>query len=225
MDAVIDNSQPELKEKSRQRGIRITVAVIIVFITLVMLGFLNKILSPRVLTPLEMQMNGARVFENPRVLSDFTFTQHSGAEFTPASLQGKWTLVFFGFTHCPDICPTTMATLNEWYGTLEPDTVADTQVVMVSVDPARDKKELLAQYVPYFNENFIGLRTDFLATKRFANELNVAFTKVVQGDDYTIDHSSHIALLDPKGNYYGFFKAPFDSARLKLTYLSIRSTY
>jgi protein SCO1/2 len=84
---------------------------------------------------------------------------------------------------------------------------------------------VLAQYVPYFNKQFIGARGDFLPTKRFANQLNVAFNKVTQGDDYTIDHSAHIALINPQGHYYGFFKPPFDIARLKLTYLSIRETY
>ena len=215
---------------SQQLGIRLTVLGILCFITLVMFGFINKITSPRVLTAVELQINGARVFEKPRVLSEFNLMQHSGETFTLENLQNKWTLIFFGFTQCPDICPTTMAELNNWYGTLDEDVKKNTQVVMVSVDPARDTREVLAQYVPYFNESFVGVRGEFLDTKRFANQLNVAFNKVVRGDDYdnnnySIDHSAHIALINPQGHYYGFFKPPFDVGRLKLTYLSIRATY
>jgi protein SCO1/2 len=83
----------------------------------------------------------------------------------------------------------------------------------------------LAQYVPYFNEDFIGLTGEFLPIKRFANQLNVAFTKVVQGDDYTVDHSGIIALINPKGDYHGFVKPPLDPAKLTLTYSSIRNSF
>lgn len=222
-----DDIQPSTETllKRRKRGIYLTVAAILLFITLVMLGFLNKILSPRILSPIELQLNGARVFEQPRELSEFSLTTHSGDDFTLTSLEGQWTLIVFGFTQCPDVCPSTLALLNSWYKTLDQDVKDSTQVVMISLDPARDNEALLSQYVPYFNKDFTGLRGDFLPTKRFANQLNVAFNKVTQGDDYTIDHSAHIALINPRGHYYGFFKPPFDATRLKLTYLSIRETY
>lgn len=225
MESVVASNGVEDELKRRKRGINLTVAAILIFITLVMLGFLNKILSPRILSPIELQLNGARVFDQPRELSPFSLTAHNGEAFTLASLEGQWNLVVFGFTQCPDVCPTTLALLNSWYKTLDDDVRKSTNVVMVSLDPARDSEAVLAQYVPYFNEQFIGARGDFLPTKRFANQLNVAFNKVTHGDDYTIDHSAHIALINPQGHYYGFFKPPFDIARLKLTYLSIRETY
>lgn len=225
MESVVASNGVEDELKRRKRGINLTVAAILIFITLVMLGFLNKILSPRILSPIEMQLNGARVFDQPRELSPFSLTAHNGEAFTLASLEGQWSLLVFGFTQCPDVCPTTLALLNNWYKTLDDDVRQSTNVVMVSLDPVRDTEAVLAQYVPYFNEQFIGARGEFLPTKRFANQLNVAFNKVTQGDDYTIDHSAHIALINPQGHYYGFFKPPFDIARLKLTYLSIRETY
>jgi|TARA_B110000116_G_scaffold91917_1_gene80110 protein SCO1/2 len=225
MQSVIDEVFHDEKLKQRKRGIKLTVVVLLSFITLIMFGFINKITSPRILKPIELQINGARVFERPRELSAFNLVTHGGQKFTLQSLHGQWSLLFFGFSQCPDVCPTTLAMLNQWYQTLDRGVQISTQVAMVSVDPARDSQELLAQYVPYFNPNFMGVRGDFLDTKRFANQLNVAFNKVVQGDDYSIDHSAHIALIDPQGNYYGYFKPPFDPARLKLTYLSIRATY
>lgn len=225
MESVITSNGAEDELKRRKRGINLTVAAILIFITLVMLGFLNKILSPRILSPIELQLNGARVFDQPRELSPFSLSAHNGEVFTLASLEGQWSLLVFGFTQCPDVCPTTLALLNSWYKTLDDDIKNSTNVVMVSLDPARDSEAVLAQYVPYFNEQFTGIRGDFLPTKRFANQLNVAFNKVALGDDYSIDHSAHIALINPHGHYYGFFKPPFDVARLKLTYLSIRETY
>ena len=87
---------------------------------------------------------------------------HHGQVFDNDRLLGKWTLVFFGFTYCPDICPTTMGFLNELMGQLEGTEAEDTEVVMVTVDPARDTVEQLASYVPYFNPDFTGVTGDFL---------------------------------------------------------------
>ena len=95
---------------------------------------------------------------------------------------------------------------------------------------ARDTVDKLAEYVPYFNQDFVGLTGDFIEIKRLANQLNIAFNKVVHnpdegGDDYSVDHSGNIALINPYGHYHAFFKPPLDVARLKLTYLSIRENF
>lgn len=195
---------------------------------LVLVGFINKITTPRLLNSMEMRANGAFVFDQPRIFKDFALTDHRGHPFSLAQLQGKWTLMFFGFTHCPDVCPTTMAALSRWVATLEPEVLADTQVVLVSVDPARDTVAKLSEYVPYFNTDFVGLTGDFIEIKRLANQLNIAFAKVVtdpESGDYSVDHSANVALINPRGHYHGFFKPPLEAARLKLTYLSMRTNY
>lgn len=215
----------ENTQSQQQRGIRLTIIAIVVFILVVMILFLNKILTPRHLSPLELQVNGAIQFEQPRRFKDFTLLDHHGAVFDRSRLEGKWSLIFFGFTHCPDICPTTLASLSQWHAQLPEKLQADTQVVLVTVDPARDDVATLAQYVPYFHPDFIGVTGEFLAIKRFANQLNVAFTKVVQGDDYTMDHSAIVALVNPKGDYHAFFKPPLESHKLTLTYTSIRNSF
>ena len=143
-------------------------------------------------------------------------------------MKGKWSLVFFGFTHCPDICPTTLSTLAKLIKNLDESVVADTQVVLVSVDPARDTVDVLSKYVPHFNPDFVGVTGEFIEIKRLATQLNVAFAKVVtnhERGEYTVDHGATVALINPRGDYHGFFKPPLDSARLKLTYLSIREDY
>ncbi|WP_390592774.1 SCO family protein [Simiduia litorea] len=214
-----------MKTEQQKRGIAITLGVIVAFIVVVMLLFINKITTPRVLSNLELQVHGTIVFEQPRIFKDLVLLDHKGEEFTKARFQGKWSFVFFGFTHCPDICPTTMAALSSWYKTLSPEVQQQTQIIMVSVDPARDSVEILAQYVPYFNADFIGLTGEFLPIKRFANQLNVAFTKVVQGDDYTVDHSGIIAMINPRGDYHAFIKPPLNAENASLTYSSIRNSF
>lgn len=206
-----------------RRGIKRTVALVLCFVALVVASFVYTTVKPRVLSREELGINGAIVFERPRDIGEFALVDDTGQPFTPASLRGKWSLLFFGYTYCPDICPTTMVSLNQFYGKLKPELVADTQIVMVSVDPARDDTAKLNQYVRYFNSQFRGVTGEFLALQKFATALNIPFAKVPGGgENYQIDHSGSIALIDPAGHYVGFFKAPQDVDRLLLTYPSIR---
>ena len=105
--------------QKNSRGIRFTLLGISVFIALVMLGFLNKINQPRILSPQELMSYGAVLLDTPRKFSEFELTDHHGELFTSAQLKGKWSLLFFGFTHCPDICPTTMATAAKLYESVD----------------------------------------------------------------------------------------------------------
>lgn len=206
------------------RNIKLTVLGLMIFIAIIVAGFVHKISMPRVMTASELKINGAYMFDVPRELSDFSLIDHHGAVFDKQRLQGVWTLVFFGFTHCPDVCPTTLAFLSRFMEQLDglPEQ-ADTQVVMVTVDPARDDVEQLARYVPYFNPDFIGVGGEFLDIHRFATELNTPFRKAPdQGEDYQVDHGANVVLINPRGDYQGFFKAPLDLAKLKVTYRSVR---
>ncbi|BFM19020.1 SCO family protein [Gilvimarinus japonicus] len=216
----------ELDTKAQtRRGIRLTVIGCLVFITLLLTLLVNKLTTPRVMTADELRLNGAVVFETPRRFDDFALRNQKGEPFTREDFVGQWSLVFFGFTHCPDICPTTMAELDRLVSKLPDDIAKETQVVLVSLDPARDTPEVLSEYVGYFDPNFIGVTGDFLTLRRFANQVNVAFNKVTVGDDYTVDHSGNIVLINPRGDYHGFFKPPFELAKLKATYSSIHQSF
>ena len=209
------------------RNIKLTVLGLLVFIAIIIGGFVNKVSQARVMTDSELKINGAYMFDTPRALPDFELTDHHGAPFTKDSLQGHWTLVFFGFTHCPDICPTTMALLSQLMETLQglPE-YEDTRIVMVTVDPARDDVEQLSRYVPYFNTDFVGVTGDFLDIYRFATNLYTPFLKVPgQGENYQVDHSANVVLINPRGDYQGFFKAPLDLAVLQVTYRSVRAVW
>jgi protein SCO1 len=213
-------------EAKQSRGIKLTVLALAAFITIIVAGFVYRIQQPRILTVSEMQVNGLYLHKIPRNFGDISFVDHHGQVFDNDRLLGKWTLVFFGFTYCPDICPTTMGFLNELMGQLEGTEAEDTEVVMVTVDPARDTVEQLASYVPYFNPDFTGVTGDFLDIHRFATALNTPFRKVPgEGENYQVDHSANVALINPRGDYHGFFKAPLDMAKMKLTYRSARAMW
>lgn len=211
----------------RQNGIRNTVVGIVIFITVVLALFINRVSQERILSPKEMVANGAIMFSMPREISDLSLIDQNQQPFTKSRFADKWTLVFFGFTHCPDICPTTLALLNQVSVALaETDYAVDTQFLLVSLDPLRDTPEKMKPYVEYFNTDFIGVTGEFLSIHRFARQLNIAFQKVVtdsETGDYTIDHGGNVALINPQGHYHGFYKPPLDVNRMVLTYKSVRA--
>lgn len=208
---------------SRTRGIRLTIVAVLAFMLIVVAGFVHRIGQPRLMSVPELQANGLYLMDPPREIGDFAFTSHRKEVFSPESLTDTWTLLFFGFTNCPDICPTTMAFLDDFVASLEGTEAEATAVVMVSVDPARDTADALAAYVPYFNENFTGVTGEFLDLFRFATALNTPFRKVPgQDENYQVDHSANVVLINPRGHYHGFFKAPLDLAKMKVTYRAAR---
>lgn len=207
--------------EKRRRSIRKTVFFLLLVVATSIGLIVHKVTKPRLLTPTELSDQGAVVFDQPRRFSDFELLDQDGKAFTRAQLQGKWSLIFFGFTECPDICPMTLLDLQRLLPELPKEIADNTQVLLVSLDPARDTPEVLKGYLAAFDKDFIGVTGDFLTIRRFANEVNVAFAKVTQGDDYTVDHSGNIVLINPMGDYHGFFKPPFETEKLKLTYSSI----
>lgn len=112
--------------------------------------------------------------------------------------RGKAVVLFFGFTHCPDVCPTTLADIAGALKTLGPD-AERVQVLFVSVDPERDTPQDLVQYVNAFDPRFVALRGDLAATQRVAKEFKIYFEKRKQGDSYTVDHSSQTYVIDAQG--------------------------
>lgn len=216
----------EFTHADRQVGIRNTVIVLLLMITVLFGLFLNRVLTPRVLNAKEMVNNGAIMFETPREISEFSFTDQYGGAFSREQLKGQWTFVFFGFTHCPDICPTTLALFNQIAKNIQDEPISeDTRFMLVTVDPARDTPSELKRYIAHFNEDFIGVTGEFIGLKTFATQLNVAFRKVVTNHDtgdYTIDHGGNVALINPDGHYHGLYKPPLDASKMTLTYKSVR---
>ena len=123
---------------------------------------------------------------------------HTGKVRRLEDWRGKAVVLFFGFTHCPDVCPTTLADIAQALKALGPD-AERVQVLMVSVDPERDTPQSLAKYVTAFDPRFLGLRGDLDATRKVAAEFKIYFEKRKSGDSYTVDHSAQSYVIDPQG--------------------------
>lgn len=131
--------------------------------------------------------------------ADFHLTDATGKPRSLADYRGKVVALFFGYTHCPDVCPTTLADLRMVLEKLGPD--ADkVQVLFITLDPQRDTRELLAQYVPAFHASFVGLSGDTAATAQVAQAFGVRYEKQINKDGgYTLDHTAGTYLISPDG--------------------------
>lgn len=131
---------------------------------------------------------------------DFALTDHTGKARTLADYRGKVVAIFFGFTQCPDICPTTMSEMKAVKQALGDDG-EKFQVLFITIDPARDTPQLLSQYAPAFDPSFVGLYGDAAATERTAKEFKVYYQKVAGSapDRYTMDHSVATYIYDSEG--------------------------
>ena len=132
---------------------------------------------------------------------DFRLTDHNGQVRTLADFKGKVVAVFFGYIHCPDVCPTTLADFAAALQQLGPQ-ADQVQVIFVTLDPQRDTPDLLKQFVPAFNPGFLGMVTDAETLRQLAKEYKVVYqkTSVKATDDYLIDHSAGTYIYDPQGN-------------------------
>lgn len=144
-----------------------------------------------------------------RYATDFSLTDHTGRPRSLADSRGKVVLLFFGFTHCPDVCPTTLA---EAAGAMRllGDQAERVQVLFITLDPERDTPALLARYVPAFDARFLGLHGSPETIAATAKAFRVVAQKVGEGDDYTIDHTAGSYLYDPQGRVRLF--APYGSS-------------
>jgi len=167
------------------------------------------------------------VLPDPRVIADFKLVDHHSQPFGLAELRGKWSLLFFGFTHCPDVCPGALFELQKVNQSLQQQLGTNSgksQILFVSVDPERDTPDKLEQYVAYFDPAFIGVTGDQVQLLPLTRQLGIAY----RIDDhepgaaqYDVAHSTSILLIDPQGRLYGAFPAPHDAARISAELLAI----
>ncbi|MEG0884753.1 MAG: SCO family protein [Janthinobacterium sp.] len=129
---------------------------------------------------------------------EFALTDHTGHPRTLADYKGKLVLMFFGYTQCPDVCPTTMADMAQVMQEMGPQ-AEQVQVLFVTVDPERDTPELLGEYMRAFDPSFLGLRTDPKATAQTAFNYKVFYRRVPSGSSYTMDHTAISYVLDTEG--------------------------
>jgi protein SCO1/2 len=209
---------------NRRRGIWLTVALLVLAVVVIVCGFVYTMVKPKLLSEAALRANGVFLFERARDVGNFSLIDDEGKPFTPAALAGKWSLLFFGFTYCPDVCPTTMVDLGKFYHQLPPEQREQTQIIMVSVDPARDTLDKLNQYVRYFDPQFRGVTGEFMEIQKFATSLSIPFAKVPGGgENYLVEHSPNIAVINPHGHYVGFVRGPLDIEKLLQSYPSLQA--
>ena len=197
------------------RGIFITVGACLGFMSLIMALFLSRFYTPRELTLDEYKTLGAYFIDPPRQLAEFKLIDDSSQVFLPEEFAGKWNILFFGFTYCPDICPLTMKQMSDVKESLG-EYSDNLRVFLVSVDPDRDKPENLRQYLDNFDKNFKGLTGEIDQIYKFSTQVNAPFFPVVNSPEpnYTVDHSGSLVLISPEARYAGFFRAPHDTAKI-----------
>ena len=197
------------------RGIFITVGACLGFMSLIMALFLLRFYTPRELTLDEYKTLGAYFIDPPRQLAEFKLIDDTSKIFLPEEFAGKWNILFFGFTYCPDICPLTMKQMSDVKESLG-EYSDNLRVFLVSVDPDRDKPENLRQYLDNFDINFKGLTGEIDQIYKFSTQVNAPFFPVVNSPEqnYTVDHSGSLVLISPDAKYAGFFRAPHDTVKL-----------
>lgn len=154
----------------------------------------------------------AYVLPKPDTLAEFRLVRHDETPFSNTSLQGRWSFLIFGYTFCPDFCPTTLVMFNAVHELLarRPEGTRDVQFVMISVDPERDTPQLLREYVPQFNREFIGVTGDAASIAQLADSVGAVYARVPGSSEanYLIDHSTAVLLVNPQGRLQGIFAAP-----------------
>lgn len=152
-------------------------------------------------------------FPVARQLEPFSLVDHHGNTFDNAALREHWSFLFFGYTHCPDVCPTTLSVLNSVAGKLASSN-APVRFVLVTVDPQRDTPEQLARFVSYFNSDFIGVTGSDEDIRQLTRQLGIMHMQVANEanpDNYLVDHSAGVLLIDPNGNYHAVFTPPLSA--------------
>ena len=166
------------------------------------------LLALRIQTPAEPQ--SALVLPAPNPVPEFSLVDQNGNRADQSIFEGQWDLVFFGFTHCPDICPTTLQVLSTAKTALEEQGQSPLpRIVLVSVDPERDTPEIMGEYVDYFGDGNLGITGTPEEVSKLTSGLGIYFKKQPSdGSNYNVDHSAAVLVIDPDGGFHALFGGP-----------------
>jgi protein SCO1/2 len=154
------------------------------------------------------------IYPTAKPIQPFQLVNHMGTAFTINDFKNKWSLIFVGYTHCPDICPTTLAMMSQIHSEMSNQNLIAPNIVFLSIDPERDTADKMKQYIEYFNKEFVGLTGDLEQVNQLSRNLNAVYRKApglsgkITDDDYLMDHSSALMLINPNGNLQAMLTAP-----------------
>lgn len=188
------------------------VGIVAVAAVLLGIGAGTYFLGP---SPGAATLSSGTLLPKPRAVPAFSLTGEDGQPYTREALRGRWTLIFVGYTHCPDVCPTTLATLKSVKQNLGTD-AGKLGVLFLSIDPARDTPAHLAEYVHYFGTDFRAATGSDEALQALGKQLGYVYFKS-EGktpDSYTMDHSAALMLINPQAELAGYLSPPFDAATI-----------
>ncbi|GIZ10792.1 SCO family protein [Pseudomonas sp. NCCP-436] len=193
-----------------------TVFVLVAIVALVLGLTVNKVLTRNGQgDPAALLDAGIVLLPQSRSLPALSLLNQDGETVMVDQLKGKWSLLFFGYTFCPDICPATLAQLRQLQGQLPEETLERLKVMMVSVDPHRDTPEQLSKYLGYFDAGFQGLTGQEETLQKFANAVSIPYIPAdTSKENYTVDHSGNLVIIGPDGTQRGFIRAPINPAKL-----------
>ena len=212
---------------NQQQRVKYTVLGLLAFVALVSGLFVSQYVH--VPKKIDVSQFNGTYLEKPREVNHFELTGVDNQPFNNKSLKGKWTMVFFGFTNCGYLCPTSMAELGKMYRLLEEKGVKTLpQVVMISIDPNRDNLEKLGNYVKSFDVHFYGARGEESSVKAMTREMGVVYSKVALKDskdpnNYDVQHSGAVMLFNPKGQLNAFFTTPHHADVIAKDYMMLVS--
>ncbi len=164
-------------------------------------------------------------------IAEFRLTDQNGESFTLDKLKGNWSFAFFGYTHCPDVCPNSLAMLAKMLRNLEKqlDPGQLPQVLFVSVDPQRDTPQVLSEFVPYFHPEFLGITGEESELLMLTRQLGILYgkadTEEATTNNYLVDHSAAIILFDPEARYHVLFNVPHDPDLMSADFLALHRYY
>lgn len=216
----------DVQDRATRRNIRITVVAAAIFALTSMGALVYKLSQPRILSDYELRAQHVYRLDPARAVQPIALIDHHAKPFTHELLVGRWTLAFFGFTSCPDICPPTLATLAKMYRELKPKEKADLQLLFVSVDPARDTPQVLTRYLAGFHADFLGVTGEPARLRKLALEWQSGFEPAAPGAaNDQLEHSGNLVLINPQGEMHAFLRPPFEHGALRVVWRSLRATY
>lgn len=201
--------------------------LVVVALLALAIGFTIALIAKQ-FQPIELE-SATWFGDHSRTLPEFELIDQNNNKLTGSDFKGKWHLLFFGYTHCPDICPASLQTLAEMVKLIDDRHVANLlEVAFISVDPARDRPEILKSYVEYFNPDFIAATASPENLDRLTGSLGIAYfidKTDPEKQSYEVGHSSGYILINPAVEFSGLFSAPHDSRKIANDLIKIIERY